>query len=261
MLNYTFFKFNKLKQYKLKLFRKKTLIVVFSFVYISFNSQKKTNILWLVCEDQSLFFSSYYDSIAKTPNINELASNSIVYDNFFAVSPVCSPSRSSIITGMYPTTIGTQHMRAYIKNKESINSKVNLPIYSAVPKRKVQFFTENLRKIGYYCSNNSKEDYNMEMSPLAWDESNKNAHWRNRKENQPFFSVFNFNITHESRIWSNYKKHSSDEINKVILPPFFPNNNTIKNDFVTNYKNIEKLDEQIGEIINQLKEDGLYEIR
>ena len=241
------------------MFQKKTLIAVFSFVYISFNSQEKTNILWLVCEDQSLFFSSYFDSIAKTPNLDELASNGIVYDNFFAVSPVCSPSRSSIATGMYPTTIGTQHMRAYKKNKGSINTKTNLPIYSAVPKRKVQFFSENLRKMGYYCSNNSKEDYNMEMSPLAWDESNKNAHWRNRNENQPFFSIFNFNITHESRIWSNYKKYSSDEINKVILPPFFPNNNTINNDFVTNYKNIEKLDEQVGEIINQLKEDGLYE--
>ena len=96
------------------------------------NSQEKKNILWLVCEDQSLFFSSYYDSIAKTPNINELASNAIVYDNFFAVSPVCSPSRSSIITGMYPTTIGTQHMRAYINNKGCINRKTNLPSYSAV---------------------------------------------------------------------------------------------------------------------------------
>mgnify|MGYP006083121001 CR=1 FL=1 len=243
----------------MRLFQKKTIIAIFSFIYINFNSQEKINILWLVCEDQSLFFSSYNDSIAKTPNIEELASKGIVYDNFFSVSPVCSPSRSSIITGMYPTTIGTQHMRAYKKNKGSINTKTNLPIYSAIPKREVKFFTENLRKMGYFCSNNSKEDYNMKMSPLAWDESNKNAHWRNRQENQPFFSVFNFNITHESRIWSNYKKHNSEEINKVILPPFLPNNNIIKNDFITNYKNIEKLDEQLGKIINQLKEDGLYE--
>ena len=243
----------------MKLYQKKSLLIVFSSICINFNSQVKTNILWLVCEDQSLFFSTYYDSIAQTPNIDDLSSNGIVYENFFAVSPVCSPSRSSIATGMYPTTIGTQNMRAYKKNKGSINTKTNLPIYSTVPKRKVQFFTENLRKMGYYCSNNYKEDYNMEMSPLAWDESNKNAHWRNRKENQPFFSVFNFNVTHESRIWSNHKKHSSNEINKVNLPPFFPNNNTIKNDFVTNYKNIEKLDKQLGEIINQLKEDGLYE--
>ena len=243
----------------MKLLEKKILLTIIYLISLSFNSQEKKNVLWLVCEDQSLFFSCYYDSIAKTPNIDELASQGIVYDNFYAVSPVCSPSRSSIITGMYPTTIGTQHMRAYKKNKGTINSKTNLPIYSAVPKKNVKFFTENLRKMGYYCSNNSKEDYNMEISPLAWDESNKNAHWRNREENQPFFSVFNFNITHESRIWSNYKKHSSDEINKVILPAFYPNNNTIKNDFITNYKNIQKLDEQIGEIVNQLKEDGLYE--
>ena len=107
---------------------KKLLVIkIFIFIILKSVSQKKPNIIWLVCEDQSLFFSSYYDSIAKTPNIDELASQGIVYDNFFAVSPVCSPSRSSIITGMYPTTIGTQHMRAYKKNKDSINSKTNLP--------------------------------------------------------------------------------------------------------------------------------------
>ena len=241
------------------LFKKNTLFTILFFVTISFNSQEKKNILWLVCEDQSLFFSAYNDSNAKTPNIDALASKGIIYDNFYAVSPVCAPSRSSIITGMYPTTIGTQHMRAYKKNKDSINNKTNLPFYSAVPKIKVQFFTENLRKSGYYCSNNSKEDYNMEMSPLAWDESNKNAHWRNRQKDQPFFSVFNFNISHESRIWKNYEQHPLKEINKVVLPIFFPNINSIKNDFVTNYKNIEKLDVQVGKIINQLKEDGLYE--
>lgn len=241
------------------LFKKNILFTILFFITISFNSQEKKNILWLVCEDQSLFFSAYNDSNAKTPNIDALASKGIIYDNFYAVSPVCAPSRSSIITGMYPTTIGTQHMRAYKKNKDSINNKTNLPFYSAVPKIKVQFFTESLRKSGYYCSNNSKEDYNMEMSPLAWDESNKNAHWRNRQKDQPFFSVFNFNVSHESRIWKNYEQHPLKEINKVVLPTFFPNINSIKNDFVTNYKNIEKLDVQVGKIINQLKEDGLYE--
>ena len=212
-------------------------------------SQDKPNIIWLVCEDQSLFFSAYGDSTAYTPNLDNLTKNSSVYNNFFAVSPVCAPSRSSIITGMYPTTIGTHNMRAYKKNI-SINTKTKLPIYSPVPKRKVQFFTEILRANGYYCSNNAKEDYNMEKSPLAWDESNKNAHWRNREKNKPFFSVFNFNITHESRIWGNYRQHSKEDINKVTLPPFYPENDIIKNDYITNYKNIEKLDNQIGEIIS-----------
>ena len=109
--------------------------------------------------------------------------------------------------------------RIEIENDLALSFKDLYPVTDGhtlvIPKRKVQFFTENLRKMGYYCSNNSKEDYNMEMSPLAWDESNKNAHWRNRNENQPFFSVFNFNITHESRIWGNYKKHSNDEIKEL----------------------------------------------
>ena len=241
--------------------RKLKFIIVCCFLIVHYESesQEKPNILWIVCEDQSLFFSSYGDSIAKTPNIDELALEGTVYENFYAVSPVCAPSRSSIITGMYPTTIGTHNMRAFKNSSDSINHHTNLPIYSAVAKRKVQFFTEILRANGYYCSNNSKQDYNMEMSPLAWDESNKDAHWRNRKENQPFFSVFNFNICHESKIWKNHKQHPSEEINKIILPPFFPKNDIIKNDFVTNYKNIEKLDFQIGKLINQLKNDGLYD--
>ena len=206
---------------------KKIILIIITLINNFGNAQNKSNILWLVCEDQSLFFSSYSDSNAITPNLNKLASNGVVYDNFYAVSPVCSPSRSSIITGMYPTTTGTHNMRAYKKNK-SINTHTNLPIYSAIPKRKVQFFTEFLRANGYYCSNNSKEDYNMEISPLAWDESSRNAHWRNRKKNQPFFAVFNFNITHESRIWGNYSQCSSDELKNITLPPFYPINKEIK---------------------------------
>ena len=216
------------------------------------------NILWLVCEDQSLFFSPYGDTNALTPNINQLSSTAEVYENCFSVSPVCSPSRSSIITGMYPTTIGTQNMRAYKKNTSTKQNHNELPFYSPIPIKNTQFFTELLRLNGYYCSNNSKEDYNMIASPLAWDESSAKAHWRNRKSNQPFFSVFNFNVTHESKLWKNYF-FDSVESSKVKLPPIFPDDLSIKNDFFVNYSNIEKLDKQIGKIIDQLKKDGLYD--
>ena len=203
----------------------------------------------------------YGDSSANTPNINQLAKDGIVYQNCYTPSPVCAPSRSSLITGMYPTTLGTQHMRAYKKfNKgNNINSHNSLPYYSAKPKKPVRFFTEDLRAKGYYCSNNSKEDYNMITSPLAWDESSEEAHWRNRENNQPFFSVFNFNVTHESNIWKNETTYSAKKLDNVQIPAFFPQNSKIKSDFITNYKNIEKLDEQIGVIINQLKEDDLYD--
>ena len=240
---------------------KNRLFIVLLFTNILLiNGQKKPNILWLVCEDQSLFFSIYGDSTVQTPNIEQLANDGLIYENCFTTSPVCSPSRSSLITGMYPTTIGTQHMRAYKKNQQNTLNKHNqLPYYSPVAKKEYKFFTEILRANGYYCTNNSKEDYNMMKSPLAWDESSDKAHWRNRNKNQPFFSVFNFNITHESRIWKNNKIHEKNEIDKISLPIIFPENFQIKNDFLTNYKNIESLDKQIGKIIQQLKDDGLYE--
>ena len=223
-------------------------------------AQDSPNFLWLVCEDQSLFFSIYGDSSAHTPNINQLAEDGIIYQNCYTPSPVCAPSRSSLVTGMYPTTLGTHHMRAYKKNTQKIiNSHNSLPYYSAKPKKPIRFFTEDLRLNGYYCTNNSKEDYNMVTSPLAWDESSETAHWRHRQESQPFFSVFNFSVTHESCIWKNTKSYSNHELDNIKTPNLFPNNSEIKNDFNTNYKNIEKLDEQIGVIINQLKEDGLYD--
>ena len=98
----------------------------------------------------------------------------------------------------------------------------------------------------------------MIASPLAWDESNPKAHWRNRNPNQPFFSIFNFNVTHESMVWKN---HFKDSVKSSVfqLPEFFPDENHIKNDFIVNYSNIEQLDLQVGEIIDQLKEDGLFD--
>ena len=240
---------------------KKHLFFLFIIVSLNCISKELPNFIWLICEDQSLFFSMYGDTIANTPNIDQLAKDGLVYQNCYTPSPVCAPSRSSLITGMYPSTLGTHHMRAYKKSAQSnsINSHNSLPYYSPKPKKPVRFFTEDLRANGYYCTNNYKEDYNMITSPLAWDDSSKEAHWRNREDDQPFFSVFNFNITHESRIWKNNIKYSEEELKEVSIPKFFPDHEGIKSDLVTNYKNIEKLDKQIGLIIDQLKADNLYE--
>ena len=103
------------------------------FISAFCNGQESPNFLWLVCEDQSLFFSIYGDSSANTPNINQLAEDGIVYQNCYTPSPVCAPSRSSLITGMYPTTLGTQHMRAYKKaianNMHVVTARIKGPGY------------------------------------------------------------------------------------------------------------------------------------
>ena len=122
--------------------------------------------------------------------------------------PVCAPSRSCILTGVMPTAMGTQHMRAYGKAKRA-NPHTGLPFYSAPAPDGVRAFTEYLRQCRVYCTNRSKEDYNFETPPLAWDDSSPTAHWRNRPASAPFFSVFNLFASHESQVWARSGRDSS----------------------------------------------------
>ena len=232
---------------------------------------KRPNILWLSCEDISPYLSMYGDSTAHTPNLDKLASESLIFTNAYATVAVCAPNRSSIITGMYPISIGTMHMRtgkdvmSWGKRNYSGKSKAvdingdNVPLYSAVIPPEVKCFTEYLREAGYYCTNNEKTDYQFAAPVTAWDENNNKAHWRNRPDGMPFFSVFNFGVTHESRLWKNKKLPQTVNPDSVSLPLYFPDDSIVRQDVARNYSNIELLDKQIGEKLKQLKEDGLLD--
>lgn len=233
--------------------------------------KNQPNILWIVTEDISPMLSFYGDNTAKTPNLDALAKESVVYDNAFAVVGVCGPSRSAIITGMYPTSIGTMHMRTgqdvmglgkrtYKKSTNRFDVSGNEIIqYSAVIPEEVKCFTEYLRKDGYYTTNNEKTDYQFAAPITAWNQNNKKAHWRNRGENQPFFSVFNFGTTHESRIWKNANLPLTVEPSNVPIPPYFQDTETSRRDIARVYSNIELMDAEVGELIQQLKDEGLYD--
>ena len=132
--------------------------------------------------------------------------------------------------------------------------------YDAIPPVGVMMHSEYLRRVGYYCSNNSKEDYQFTAPVTAWDESGRNAHWRNRKPNQPFFSIFNIGVTHESQIWK--KAQDSLWVDKdleVQVPPYLPNNEIGQRDVRRMYSNIKEMDYQVGELLGQLEEDGLLD--
>ena len=218
-----------------------------------------SHVVWLVCEDQSLFMPMYGDSNAHMPNVRSLAEEGTVFDHFFAVSPVCSPSRSSILIGVQPSAIGTHHMRAYQAAQPKFNTHTGLPIYSAPAPDGVRAFTEHLRMQGVYCTNNAKEDYNFATPPLAWDVSSKEAHWRNRPEGANFFSVFNFNVSHESSVWKRASIPCDVSPDDLIVPPLLPEHKDVRRDMATNYCNLEELDKRVGEVLAQLKEDGLYD--
>lgn len=234
------------------------------------NLPERPNILWLVAEDLGPYLPSFGDSTVQTPNLSRLAAEGVCYDHVFSPSPVCAPSRAAIATGMYPTHIGANHMRTgpwYASNipEEVVNNYgENMPkginAYEAVPEAGVKMMSELLREAGYYCSNNAKQDYQFRATQTAWDESSREAHWRNRSEGQPFFSIFNFEVTHESRIWA--KAEDSlwiDENLDIPIPPYLPDTEVGKKDVRRMYSNIKEMDHQVGEILKQLEEDGLLE--
>ena len=223
-------------------------------------AQIRPNIIWLVAEDQSPdFFPMYGDSTISLPNIESLSLDGVVFTNAYTPVPVCAPTRSAIITGMYPTTLGTHNMRTYNAYTTENQPEIGIPSYSPLVPDGVKMFTEYLRKEGYYCTNNAKEDYNFKAPESGWDESSTSAHWRNRPKDAPFFSVFNFNVCHESGIWKQGEEELYVSPDSISVPPYFPDNDVIRHDLAVNYSNLKRLDEELGKIINQLKEDGLYE--
>jgi len=210
------------------------------------------NILVISCEDISPQLGCYGDPVALTPNLDKLASDGVRYNNVFAVAGVCAPARCAIITGMYPTSIGGHNMRTPGRAQYQ-----PVPPYSIVPPPEVKCYSEILRDKGYYCTNNSKEDYQFIPPPTAWDESNKHAHWKNRPEGKPFFAVFNITTTHEHMIWANKKKPLLADPEKVTVPPYYPDNMIVRKTIARNYSNIHSMDSMVGVYLKELDEAGL----
>ncbi len=204
------------------------------------------NILWITHEDLSPIYGCYGDEYARTPNIDHFAESGYRFTNAFSNAPISAPARSTLITGMYATSLGTQHLRSEI------------PVPAGM-----KILPEVLREAGYYTTNNVKTDYNFDHTG-RWDESNNQAHWRNRPEVKPFFSVFNFMITHEGPI--NALRSSDTESlqefsdpDKAELPPYLPDSPRMREIWAHMYDLLAVFDQGVGDLLDQLKEDGLYE--
>ena len=198
------------------------------------------NVVWITCEDMSPNLGCFGDEYAKTPNLDGLAARGVRYTHVFSHAGVCAPSRSGLITGMYPTSLGSHHMRC----------STTLPDF-------VKCFPEYLREAGYFCTNRSKTDYNFPVPPGAWDvPKGTKAHWRNRDSRQPFFSVFNLTITHESRIRAEYDSLDHDP-SQAKLPPYLPDTPLTRRDWARYHDLVSQMDTEAGEILRQLDDDGL----
>jgi N-sulfoglucosamine sulfohydrolase len=216
----------------------------------------RPNILWITTHDISPDLGCYTNiwpgaEYAHTPNLDQLAAEGARYDNAFAAAPVCAPSRSAILTGMYPTSIGTMHMRS-----------------RAVPPAEVHCFPEYLRAAGYYCTNNAFSDFQFQVPVTVWDDHGSQAHWRNRADPaQPFFAVFHGMATHESQIYAddqqfqrNTSRLTADQRHDPAaapLPPYYPDTPVFRQAWARYSDNITAMDYWAGDLLRQLEDDGL----
>lgn len=226
-----------------------TISFVVMLPLLNFGANKKVlpppNILWLVSEDNSPFLGCYGDNFATTPNLDHLAAQGIRFNNAFATAPVCAPARSTLITGMYPSSMGTENMRSWY----------------VVPNF-IKLFPAYLKQAGYYTTNNKKTDYNL--LPLthrileAWDESSENATYKNRSANQPFFAVFNTEISHERFIHTPLKtlQHNPKQ---APIPLYHPRTPEMEHDWAQYYDKITEMDTWVGQKLAELEEAGLAE--
>ena len=217
-------------------------LLALAYAAPAISAADRPNILWLVTEDNvATTVGAYGDSLAKTPHIDGLAKSGILFERCYSTSAVCAPTRSSIITGRYASSMGTQHMR----------SKQPLPAG-------VKFFPEYLRAAGYFTTNNAKTDYNTSSSwEAAWNENNKSAHWRHRAAGQPFFAIFNFEQSHESSLHKQAAQVTDPA--KVRVPAYLPDTPTVRADIAHYFDNVSRADAALGKILADLRADGLAE--
>lgn len=213
---------------------------------------ERPNILWLTAEDICPNLGCYGDTYAVTPNLDRFARQAVRYTQAFGITGVCAPNRSCLVTGVFPTRLGSQGMR----------SVTTLPA-------EVKCFSQYLREAGYYCTNNAKTDYNFAVPREAWDVCSKQAHYRNRQPGQPFFAVFNHEVSHEGQIrvpepayQRNTARLTPDQRHdpaQAPVPPFHPDTPEVRRDWARYYDNITAMDYQIGDKLQELEAAGLAE--
>ena len=210
---------------------------------------ERPNFVWLLSEDNSKHYLKLFDEHgADTPRIAEMAAQGLVFEHAFSNSPVCSVARTTLITGCYAPRIGTQYHRR----------SVTVPLPDGL-----RMFPFYLREAGYYTTNNHKKDYNAVEGQGVWDASSRRASWRGRAEGQPFFHMQSFAASHESSLHFAARTMNSEptetDPHEVFLAPYHPDTPTFRYTYARYHDRMGQIDRQIGEVIDQLEQDGLLD--
>ncbi|MBA3312087.1 MAG: sulfatase-like hydrolase/transferase [Planctomycetaceae bacterium] len=202
----------------------------------------RPNILFIISEDNGPQLGCYGDGYAKTPNIDKFATESLRYIRCWSNAPVCAPARTTLISGMYPTSTGAENMRSLVALPEGM-----------------KFFPQYLRDAGYFTTNARKEDFNLKTPGQLWDVPNDaNRPWAKRKEGQPFFSTINIPTSHESQLRKRPHELVHDSA-KARIPAYHPDTPEVRRDWAQYYDKLTEMDAEVGAILDRLEADGLKE--
>jgi len=225
----------------------------------------RPNILWITAEDISPNLGCYGDPNARTPNLDAFAAQGARYTQVHSVHPCCSPSRSALATGVFPTRLGTFQHRGGV----NVNGE------------KVRPFPSLLREAGYYCFNGSKgatskTDWNFQVPKDAWDfiAPGRNSgreveaiEWRNRKPGQPFFGQLNLFKTHQSQYGLRapgapskaLPEHRHDPA-KIKVPPYQPDTAAAREIWSEYHERLSLVDAEFQALLEMLRtDDGLLD--
>jgi len=197
------------------------------------------NVLWITAEDHGPHLGCYGDKYATTPHLDAFARKSLRYTKAISNAPVCAVARTTLISGMHAPSTGGQHMR----------SRVPAPAG-------MQFYPAYLQDAGYYTTNNSKEDYNLTGARHGWDESSNKAHWKNRPAGKPFFAIFNYTISHESKIRDS-KANPRHDPALAPVPPYHPDTPEVRSNWAQYYDRLTEIDRLFQASLDELDAAGL----
>ncbi|MHA4843411.1 sulfatase family protein [Flavitalea antarctica] len=229
-------------------------IVVFSFYVgcLAAGAQQKPNIIWILSEDISVDLACYGTPLVKTPNLDAMAEAGIRFTNAYATAPVCSPSRSAIITGMFQTTIGAHNHRSHRDDGYKLPRGIK-PITDYL--RQAGYFTVNLTTVAEGVTEPAKTDFNFQPDHPVFDGND----WNKRKTGQPFFAQLTIDETHRSKKWETVVPAHQPRIDpdKIKLPSYYPDHPVIRKDWATYLESIQLMDSYVGKLFKRLEEEGL----
>lgn len=239
--------------------------------------QSRPNILLMMAEDMSSRVGAFGDPVAVTPNIDALAERGVRYTNTFTTAGVCAPSRAAHILGIHQISTGTQHMRSTTRREGG---------YYSLPPAQVKAYPELLRATGYYTFTDEKLDYQFSgvragSGPFTIWDADGTTEWHGRRERQPFFGLINFQVTHESGVFTplgnmpHSRTHALMQLirwwmlgsvetgvvnpDSVVVEPYYPDTAVVREDIARHYDNIAHMDREVGEILKALEDEGLAE--